>query len=101
MSEKQGPVFTARVGLVKAAVWENTTEGGRTTHAVSLTRSYKDDNEQWHETNTYYADDLPKVQLAMGKAYDYIHCGRSPEKQQESFTEKVAADSSRRRGAGK
>lgn len=41
MSEKPIPVFTARVGAVKAAVWEKKSDDGKTSRAVSFVRCYK------------------------------------------------------------
>ncbi len=101
MSDKPVPVFTARVGSVKAAVWENKSDDGKTSRAVSLVRTYKDEHDQWHETNSYFPDDLPKLELAARKAYEFIQCGKPAERQQETFTEKVSGDAGRRKGAAK
>ncbi len=101
MSEKPVPVFTFRVGAVKAAVWENKSEEGKVSRAISLVRAYKDEHDQWHETNSYFPDDLPKLELAARKAYEFIQCGKPVERQEETFAEKVGGDASRRKGAGK
>ncbi len=101
MSEKPVPIFTARVGSVKAAVWENKSEEGKISRAVSLTRSYKDENERWQETNSYFPDDLPKVRLAVQKAYEFIHCGKDTVRQPETFAEKVSGEGTRRKGTVK
>lgn len=101
MSEKPVPVFTVRVGAVKAAVWENKSGEGKVSRAVSLVRTYKDEDDQWQETHSYFPDDLPKLELAVRKAFEYIHCGKEAERQPESFTEKVGGEGSRRKGAAK
>jgi len=65
------PVTTIRAGGVKATVWENQSKEGNTYFSVSVTRSYKD-GEEWKDTGTYYRDDLPKIELVVRKAYEFI-----------------------------
>jgi len=102
MSEKPVPIHSIRVGGVKASIWENQSESGRATHAISLSRSYKDENEQWHETNSYFPEDLPKLELAARKAFEFLHCReRGGDRQPESFTEKVNSGGERKKGNGK
>lgn len=71
-NQPQRPATTIRAGGIKATVWENQTKDGNTYYSVSLSRSYKD-GEEWKETNSYYRDDLPKVELVTRKAFEFIH----------------------------
>jgi len=61
------PVYEARIGNVRAAVWENQGENG-VWHNVTVTRSYLDGNE-WKDAASYRPTDL----LAVGKLADLAH----------------------------
>lgn len=96
VNQPQRPATSIRAGGVKATVWENQTKDGNSYYSITLSRSYKD-GEEWKETNSYYRDDLPKVELVTRKAFEYIHM--EVEKQQAAqkpvlgkHTEKVEAD---------
>ena len=61
-TEKDAPVFKARLGRVSVSVWENQGEnaGGETTvfHTVMLERSYKDKEDQWQSTSVLTGTDV-------------------------------------------
>ena len=96
MSDK--PVLTIHAGGgVKANVWLN--EGNNDNgpfYNVSLIRSYKGSDDQWHETNTYRRDDLPRVEYATRKAYDFILSQQyevgEPEQEAGSHASRVKQD---------
>ena len=67
---KQRPVHEVRLGRVRAAVWENQTEGG-VRHNVTLTRLYKD-GEQWKDSASFGRDDLPLVAKVVDLAHSWI-----------------------------
>ena len=67
---KQRPVHEVRLGRVRAAVWENQTEGG-VRHNVTLTRLYKD-GEQWKDSASFGRDDLPLVAKVADLAHSWI-----------------------------
>ena len=67
------PIATIRVGRIKATIWENTDEQDRTYHATTLTRSYRDKNNQWQETTSFSLEDMPRLRLASDKAFELIH----------------------------
>ena len=50
------PVAEVRIGRVKAAIWQNGTEG-RTRHNITFSRLYKD-GEQWKRTQSFGNNDL-------------------------------------------
>src|SRR5262245_35198675 len=64
-STSRAPDYKAHYGRVQAAVWRRETDG-RTTYSVSLTRSYRDKQDQWQRTTSLDEDDL----LPAAKALD-------------------------------
>lgn len=67
MSTKKRPVHEARLGRIKAAVWENDTENG-TRYGVTFSRLYKD-GDQWKDSTSFGRDDLP----LLAKVADQVH----------------------------
>ena len=50
--EKNKPSYEKRLGNVRVAIWENTTEEGKNWHNVAITRRYKQ-NGDWKEAATF------------------------------------------------
>ncbi len=71
MSNK--PILTVSAGGgVKASVWKNNNSAdGSDFYSVTLNRSYEKDGE-WNETQSFRRDDLPKLEYALNKAYEFI-----------------------------
>ena len=64
-----------RAGAVSATVWQNSVEkDGQLSsyNSVSLERAYKDKKGEWQTTNSFRANDLPKLSLVAQKAYEYV-----------------------------
>ena len=66
-----------RAGAISATVWRNvvkTPEGqDREVKSVTFQRSYKDkDTNEWKQSNSLRAMDLPKAVVVLNKAYEYI-----------------------------
>jgi|HubBroStandDraft_5_1064220.scaffolds.fasta_scaffold405059_1 hypothetical protein len=55
---KRKPVFEARHGNVKVAVWENEGASGKFYSASTPTISYKDDAGNWREGSSFGRHDL-------------------------------------------
>jgi len=72
MSNNQ-PLDTVRIGRIKATIWENELENGGVFHSVTLARNYRDENNQWRETNSFSVDDMPRVRMATDRAFDSIY----------------------------
>lgn len=72
----QQPVKVFRAGAISAAIWRNEVEqDGRTVvrHSVRPQKRYRDkDTGEWHDTDYYFPEDLPKLELVTRKAYEYI-----------------------------
>jgi hypothetical protein len=90
MSDK--PIHTLRIGSVKASIWENTSGAGKTFFSTSLVHTYKDEADQWRESSTFLPDDLPKLELASRKAFEFIHTQNA---------EKITAERTENDGAAK
>jgi hypothetical protein len=69
-SPAKAPVHEVRLGRIKAAVWENTTETG-VRHNVTISRLYKDGN-QWKDSSSFGRDDLPLVIKVADQAHNWI-----------------------------
>ena len=61
------PIHEIRLGSVKAAIWQNETNGG-TRFNVTVSRIYKD-GDQWKSTDSFGRDDL----LVLAKVVDQAH----------------------------
>ena len=81
---KDKPVHEVRFGAVKAAIWKNQVNGGGVRFNVTLSRIYKDrEDNQWKSTDSFGRDDL----LLLGKVADTAHtwiCEQSQEKDSEA-----------------
>ena len=70
------PVKRFRAGAISATVWENntTTKNGEpaTFFTVTLDRAYKDPSGDWQHATSYRINDLPRAQLVLNKAYEWI-----------------------------
>ena len=67
------PVFERRLGSIRVAVFENSSESGPWWTA-SLVRRYKDkDGDEWRDANTFNGlQDLAVVQEVVGLAQQFI-----------------------------
>ena len=69
-----------RCGAVEAAVFVNEIEKGGKTFTlkkVSIQKRYRDADGNWNSTNSYDANDLPKLRLVADEAYRYLAMGKS------------------------
>jgi hypothetical protein len=83
MNEPQPPIKEYRVKAIKGAIWEDKrTEGDRTTvrHSVRVRKWYKDKQTgEWKETDYFFAEDLPALQLVAQKCYEFVALHESEE----------------------
>jgi len=70
------PEAKFNAGAVSATIWKNEFSGkdGQkgSYHTVSLQRSYKDKQGNWQNTSSLRINDLPKAQLVLAKAYEFL-----------------------------
>lgn len=76
------PVYEVRFGTIRAAVWANQNEHG-VMYNVTLSRSYKTNDGEWRDSDSFGRDDL----LAASKALDVAHtwiCNEQRKERRES-----------------
>ena len=67
------PIKVIRAGNIKATIWENTNSKGQVYHATDISRSYRDDDGKWHETNQLFTEQLPQARVVADNSYAFIH----------------------------
>ena len=65
------PVKEIRMGRIRAAIWENETTNG-TRFNVTVSRLYKDDSDNWKDSNSFGRDDLPIVAKVVDRCHTWI-----------------------------
>jgi hypothetical protein len=66
--ERNQPVHAIRLRNVRAAIWANTLDSG-VYYNVTLSRSYRDQEGNWHTTESFGREDL----LLLAKVADLAH----------------------------
>ena len=69
--EKTRPVHEIRLGRIRAALWEISTEKG-TRHNVTVSRLYKE-GDQWKDSASFGREDLPLVIKVLDLAHTWIY----------------------------
>ncbi len=67
-------------GSVSATIWKNTSQkDGQdfSFETISLARNFKDKNGDWQSTGTFRLNDLPKAELVLKKAYEFLAIGEA------------------------
>lgn len=70
------PEMKFRAGAITASIWKNISTlkdaAEAEYHTVSFERVYKDKKGEWQSTASLRVNDLPKAQVVLGKAYEYL-----------------------------
>ncbi len=65
-----------RAGSVSATIWKNQGKGknGEAVEyrTISIERSYTDKEDKWQTTNSMRVNDLPKAEVVLKKAYEFL-----------------------------
>lgn len=69
MMEKNKPIKTYRVGTLTLTMWENETEDNNKVKSFSFKRSYKNDQDEWNQTQNLRTNDLLKLCMLLQEAY--------------------------------
>ena len=82
--QENKPIKEFRAGSgISASIWRNeeAQEDGttRVRHSVKFQKRYCDKNGQWQDSDYYFPDDLPKLQLVVQKAFEFISLKESKE----------------------
>lgn len=78
------PLTTLRDGALKATIWPNATDDGRTRYSITLTRSYTDAEGKWHDTNYLSRNELLRIAHLARQAYDAVGEAYATEPKDES-----------------
>ncbi len=73
------PVKVLRVGALKASIWKNEADR-KTFFNVTFIRSYKPENGDWKESDSYGHSDLLELEKLTGLAWRWIHAEREKER---------------------
>jgi len=69
--QKNRPVETLRDGNLKASIWENVKDD-KTLHSVQFRRSYRDQDGQFRDTDSFAGHDLLRLSRLAGQSYDAL-----------------------------
>jgi hypothetical protein len=72
--EQKKPTKTFRLGAIRASIWANSRVIDNAVvlvHSIRIDKSYRQ-GEQWKETRSFVAEDLPKVAIVAADAYRYL-----------------------------
>jgi hypothetical protein len=72
MALKQKPAHVVRIGVIKAAIWANSTDKNGIRHNVTISRLYKKDGE-WKDSTSFGRDDLPLLRKVIDEAHTWIY----------------------------
>jgi len=82
------PAHKLRDGLLQVTIWRNTGDNGPW-YSITYTRSYKNDNGDWKESDSLPADDcLPMAELNR-EAYAWIKMQRRADSKARRESEKA------------
>lgn len=65
------PVHSVRYRNIKASVWKNPSENGEF-YSVTVSRSWQDEQKQWHDSASFNFNDLPLVAKAINDCHSWI-----------------------------
>jgi len=90
--EPKRPVFDARAGMVKVAIWENDGKNG-VFPTASFSRLYKDRNEKWQSASSFNVWDLADLARCAfsAEAYMRTHYGEEGQPGDEGRRDERAA----------
>ncbi len=66
------PAINLRDGTLQVTIWRNTSTSGQTYYSVNPTRSYRQGDDAWRETDQLNADDLLGTAELLREAYAWI-----------------------------
>ncbi|MCD6479106.1 MAG: hypothetical protein J7L44_04455 [Candidatus Diapherotrites archaeon] len=65
------PLKKFYVGNIQIAVWQNTGKN-KEFYTVTLSRRFKNANEEWQNSNSLRVNDIPKAILGLQEAYKQL-----------------------------
>ena len=71
ISSKAKPIQQFKLGRIRGAVWENSTERGKMFN-LTLSRLYKTNDGNWGDSSSFGRDDLPLVMKVCDLAINWM-----------------------------
>lgn len=79
MVENNKPLKIYKAGAISLSLWENETKDGNF-KSFTLSRAYKDKDDNWQHTQSLKVADLPKLKVLLDQAYtDHIFTELEPQ----------------------
>jgi hypothetical protein len=75
------PEHKIRYGRVEVAIWKRES-GENTWHAFTVSRSYRDKDQQWQRSNSLDEEDLLPAAKALEEAYSWVQAQRQAARDQ-------------------
>lgn len=72
MEEKQRPVHEVRLGRIRVTIWGRTGGSGSPEYYSVPSRLYKDDEDNWAQTDGFWPEDLPVLMKLLDMAAIWI-----------------------------
>jgi len=69
------PVKSFKAGTIQASIWRKETQkDGQTVvrYSIRPQKQFQNDEGQWQNTDYYFPEELPKLQLVIAKAFEFI-----------------------------
>ena len=85
------PAHKIRDGVLQVTIWRNQSERGNY-YTVNPTRSYKQGDETWKETDSLNADDMLPMAELFREAYAWIKIQRRADTKARKEAEQVAVN---------
>jgi hypothetical protein len=79
--EVNRPAQTIRYGAIKATIWRNPTRNG-VMFSTTVTRSFKGEDEEWRESNSFGPSELPTVAKVLLDAHTWVQEQLTREREQ-------------------
>jgi len=87
------PVDQIRLGSIRAAIWANTDDQGRTRYSATLERMYHDEAEgKWKSTSSFGRDELLTVAKVADLANTRIHALLAADRARDAVESNGSAD---------
>jgi len=66
------PAQTIRYGNIKVTIWKNASEDNGSFFTATVTRSWRDEKDEWHDSQSFNFRDLPSLSKAIADAHSWI-----------------------------
>jgi len=81
------PIKDFRVGAISGAIFRNEVQQDGNTiirYSVKIQKQFRKDDGQWQNTDYYFPDDIPKLQLVAAKCFEYISLTESKDSEEQA-----------------